>query len=80
MATNREFKVAARKAAAKVKAKIVDATDHALVDAGHAAEKRLERRATIKALKTAGKVALVAGATAATAVAVRAGIRRLRGK
>ena len=60
--------------------KIAEATDEVLVEAGKAAERRQSRRKTIRALKTAGKVAAVAGAVAATAVAVRAGVRRLREK
>ena len=77
MFTKRDVRKAVK--TAKVAAvKIEEATDEVLVRAGKAAERRQKRRAVTKALKTAGKVALVAGATAATAVAVRAGVRRLR--
>ena len=79
MITKRDLRKAA-KTAKGAAVKIEEMTDEVLVKAGKAAERRQERRATIKALKTAGKVALVAGATAATAVAVRAGVRGLREK
>jgi hypothetical protein len=50
----------------------MDVMDAALVAAGHAAEKRQHRRALKAALKKAGKVALVAGATVVAVAAARA--------
>jgi hypothetical protein len=46
--------------------------DAALVTAGQAAKRRQRKRAVKAALMTAGKVALVAGAAAATVAVVRA--------
>src|SRR5690242_18655567 len=79
MFTKRDVRKAA-KAAKGAAVKLEVMTDEVLVKAGKAAERRQQHRAVTKALKTAGTVALVAGATAATAVAVRAGVHRLREK
>ena len=54
------------------------ATDAALVKAGRAAQLRQRKRATKAVLRTAGKVALIAGGAAATVVAVRAVARNVR--
>jgi hypothetical protein len=87
MMTKRELKTATKKAAARAKTagkvaalKIVDATDEMLAEVGRAAERRQRRRTMTKVLKVAGKAALVAGGATAAAVAVRAGVRRFRGR
>jgi len=52
------------------------AGDAALVEAGHAAERRQQARAVKQTLKKVGRVALVAGAAVATVAAARAVTRR----
>ncbi|HEX9611729.1 MAG TPA: hypothetical protein VF978_07550 [Gemmatimonadales bacterium] len=88
MITKRELKAAGTWAAQEARAAagekglqtLVDVADTALVEAGHRAAARIEerarRRAAKRALKRVGKVALVAGVTAAGIVAARALARR----
>jgi hypothetical protein len=59
--------------------RLAQVTDAVLVEVGHAAEKRQQKRAIRAGLRKAGKIALVTGATAATVFAARAVARR-RGK
>jgi len=68
----------ARKAALAGIKRLGLAVDAALVEAGRAAKKRQSKRATTRALKTAGKLALVAGTTVATIATARALARRGR--
>jgi hypothetical protein len=68
----------AKKAAARKMKQLAVTLDEALVKAGHAAERRQTKRARKAALKTAGKVALVAGGAAITIAAARAMARRGR--
>jgi hypothetical protein len=65
----------ARTAGRAAKKRFVTAADAALVKAGHAAERRQRGRALKSAMKVAGKVAIVAGATAASVMAGRAAVR-----
>lgn len=83
--TKRVIKTAAKVAAAKALAagsrkagQWAIAADAALVKAGEAAKMRQRKRTTKHALKTAGKIALVTGAAAATVVTVRAVARNAR--
>jgi hypothetical protein len=62
----------ARTAGKSAARQIVAAADAVLVEAGHAAKRRQRNRAVKAALKVAGKAAVIAGAAAATVVAVRA--------
>ena len=85
MITKKEIKSAAkvlaaraRKAGKRAAERMAVATDTALVEAGQAAKRRQRSRSAKAALKAAGRVVAVAGATAATAALVRAGIRRRR--
>jgi hypothetical protein len=57
---------------------LAEVTDGVLIDVGHAAEKRQRHRVIKSGLKNAGKLALVAGAAAATIFAARAAVRRAR--
>jgi len=66
--TATEFAVDVGKKAAK---KVALVTDSMLVKLGDSAKKRQRSRRTKSALKTAGKVALVIGAGAATAIGAR---------
>lgn len=68
--TKRAIKTTAKIAAAKA--------DAFLVKTGQAAQMRQRKRATKAALKTAGKVMLVAGTAAATVVTARAVMRNVR--
>jgi hypothetical protein len=68
----------ARNAGQTAKARIVTATDAALVRVGRAAERRQRNRAVKSALKLAGKAAIVAGAAAASVAAGTMAVRALR--
>lgn len=72
-------KAKARVTAERVARKVADKTDSLLVKAGDSARKRLRSR-NHSAMKTAGKVALVIGAGAATAYAGRAIASRVNGR
>ncbi len=60
--------------------KVADAADSVLIRAGEAAKKRHQARKPKSALRTAGKVALVIGAGAATAYAGRTVLARVNGR
>ncbi len=80
IATGAKMAVAAASVAGrKAVSRIAEATDEVLVKAGAAARKRQSARTTKSVLKKAGKVALITGAAAVTAVGVRAAIRRRKG-
>ena len=63
----------------KAAKRVALATDTMLVKLGEAAKKRQRARKAKSALKTAGKIALVLGATAATAIGARAVMARTNG-
>ena len=67
----------ARKVAAR---RFVELRDEMLVEAGRAAEVRLQKRARSRVLKKAAAVVAVAGAGTAAVLATRAAVRRQRGR
>ena len=54
---------------------LIEAADEALVAQGKAAKARQRKRAVKAAFKKLGKTLVIAGTTAATVMAVRAGVR-----
>lgn len=69
-----------RSAATRVVDQVADATDSMLIRAGEAARKRHQARQSKSGWRTAGKVALVLGAGAATAYAGRTVLTRVNNK
>lgn len=69
-----------RSAATRVVDQVADATDSMLIRAGEAARKRHQVRHAKSGWRTAGKVALVLGAGAATAYAGRTVLARVNNK
>ena len=77
--TGRSAAEVATEAGKKAAKRVALAADTMLVKLGDAAKKRQRARKAKSALKTAGKVALVLGATAATAIGARAVMARANG-
>ncbi|MGQ0704487.1 MAG: hypothetical protein ACT4PM_15340 [Gemmatimonadales bacterium] len=69
-----------RAGATRVIRKVADATDSVLIRAGEAARKRSRARHAKSGWRTAGKVALVLGAGAATAYAGRTVLARVNAR
>ena len=83
--TKRTLKAAAKLAAARARVagaktlkRMAVAADAALIKAGQAAQAREHKRTGERALRAAGKIALAAGAAAATVVAARAIARNVK--
>jgi hypothetical protein len=83
--TKEQVKLAARDAAGHARvagkravARLVEAADVALVEAGRQAKARQRRRTAKRVLKAAGQTALAAGVAAVAVVATRAAVRRAR--
>ena len=77
--TGRTAATVATEAGKQAVKRVALAADTMLVKLGDAAKKRQRARKAKSALKTAGKVALVLGATAATAIGARAVMGRANG-
>jgi hypothetical protein len=82
-----EFRAAAADAVARAQTagrqaaqRIVEATDTALVEVGKAAKQRQRYRATRAAVKTVGKLAIVAGVVVVAAMVARAAKMPLPGR
>ena len=75
--TMKRARVAGKQVARNALQQMVVAADAALVDAGRNAKRRQQKRAVKRALKGMGKAVLVAGAAAATVMAVRAGAKKV---